>query len=74
MMKDMMDEIADRALDRGVEIPEQLTMEFLESLGIPLVVACTACDMTMVCGSAKISEDGHFWCGSCAEAMEQVAA
>ncbi|MEV4533410.1 hypothetical protein AB0J82_06215 [Asanoa sp. NPDC049518] len=35
--------------------------------GIPMVVACTGCGMTMVGASAFIDLDDHVWCGDCAD-------
>ena len=35
--------------------------------GLPMVVACTCCGMTMVAPSAMIDDDGQCYCSSCAE-------
>jgi hypothetical protein len=35
--------------------------------GLPMVVACTGCTMTMAGASARIDRDGQCWCITCAE-------
>lgn len=35
--------------------------------GVPMVVACTHCQMTMAVFSALIDEDGRCFCGDCAQ-------
>ena len=37
---------------------------FVEN-GLPMVVACTCCDMTMVSFSALVDEDGQCFCSEC---------
>ena len=38
---------------------------FVEN-GIPMVVKCTCCEMTMASPSAWIDDDGYIYCGECA--------
>jgi len=37
------------------------------SAGLPMIVACTCCTMTMAGAGALIDADGHTWCADCAE-------
>jgi hypothetical protein len=36
-----------------------------EEHGLPMVVSCTGCEMTMTLFSARISEDRQLWCSDC---------
>lgn len=38
---------------------------FME-LGVPMVVACTGCEMTMAVTNSLVDDDGYIWCRSCA--------
>lgn len=33
--------------------------------GLPMVVSCTCCGMTMVAPSAFVDDDGSIYCGDC---------
>ena len=35
--------------------------------GIPMVVACTCCGMTMAAPNAMVDEEGHAYCWDCAD-------
>lgn len=35
--------------------------------GLPMIVACTCCGMTMAAPSAMIDDDGQCYCSNCAE-------
>ena len=39
--------------------------------GIPMVVRCCCCDMTMVSPSAWIDDEGYTYCGTCADVEEE---
>lgn len=39
--------------------------------GIPMVVACTCCGMTMASPSAWIDDKGYTYCGMCADVEEE---
>ena len=51
-----------------VEIPEGpiISGSWFAKNNIPMVVACTCCETTMVVTSALIDEDGQIYCSSCA--------
>lgn len=36
-------------------------------VGLPMIVACTGCTMTMAGAGALIDADGQCWCADCAE-------
>ncbi|MEV7227281.1 hypothetical protein AB0M79_09700 [Polymorphospora sp. NPDC051019] len=38
-----------------------------KAAGLPMIVACTHCTMTMAGASALIDVDGYIWCADCAE-------
>lgn len=63
------DEILRRFKAAGVD-PNQSTFTEAEFqlAGIPMVVRCTSCDMTMVCFSAFLDSDGRTYCERCADA------
>lgn len=50
-------------------IPQgNIPAEWFEKHGIPMVVRCTCCGMTMCVMSAYIDEDDQTFCGGCADA------
>ncbi len=62
---------------KGREYPKpdgedgSISLAAFEAVGVPMVVACTNCEMTMVCGpKVPCDEDGRIWCTECAEAFE----
>jgi hypothetical protein len=40
--------------------------------GLPMIVACYGCDMTLCIANCLLDDDGRFWCKSCAEDLESV--
>ena len=38
--------------------------------GLPMIVSCTCCGMTMASPSAWLDEDGHCYCSGCAGAED----
>lgn len=54
-----------------VEIPQgNISGEWFSRNGLPMVVRCSCCDMTMASPSAWIDEDGDVYCGLCANRVE----
>lgn len=53
----------------GTEPP---TLEEMARVGMPAVVECTGCTMTMVVLSAHIDSDMQCWCATCADAFAEV--
>lgn len=51
----------------------KITMAAFDDAGIPMVVACTACEMTMTCHSKRKvdAETGAVFCDSCAESISR---
>jgi hypothetical protein len=65
--------IEERAAEKGLTIPEGgIPLDFLDALGIPMVVECTGCEMTMCVSSAKVDDDLRTWCSDCASEPETV--
>lgn len=52
----------------GIELPNGAIDGgwFVEN-GLPMIVSCTCCGMTMALPSAMVDEDGTIYCSSCAE-------
>ena len=51
----------------GIETPkDNIPGSWFVENGLPMVVACTCCGMTMCSVSAWIDEDGQCFCGGCA--------
>lgn len=40
--------------------------DLFQQHGVPMVVACTHCQMTMAVFSAKVDDHGNTWCVDCA--------
>jgi hypothetical protein len=38
-----------------------------DAVGLPMIVACTGCTMTMAGAAALIDAEGFCWCADCAE-------
>lgn len=56
----------------GIEIPEgDISGTWFHDNGIPMVVRCTCCDMTMASPSAWVDKEGYTYCGSCCEMEEK---
>lgn len=51
------------------KFPETPTVNgtWFSERGLPMVVACTCCQMTMALPSAVIDDDGNVYCPQCAE-------
>lgn len=55
----------------GVEVPNgNIPGSWFSENGIPMVVSCTCCGMTMASPSALIDEDGCCYCSSCGDTTE----
>ena len=51
----------------SIEVPEgSVSGEWFAKNGLPMIVRCTCCDMTMVLFSAYVNEEGETFCASCA--------
>lgn len=51
----------------GLEMPKgNIPGTWFSENGLPMIVACTCCGMTMSSPSAWIDRDGQCYCGSCA--------
>ena len=55
------------AEQNGIEIPKEsnIPMTWFHEKGLPAVVRCSNCQMTMILFSAMIDEDGYTYCPSC---------
>ncbi len=55
----------------GIEVPHgNIPGTWFSENGIPMVVSCTCCGMTMASPSALIDEDGCCYCSSCGDITE----
>jgi len=55
----------------GVEMPHgNIPGSWFTENGIPMVVRCSCCEMTMASPSAWIDEEGYTFCGDCAGVSE----
>ena len=55
----------------GLEVPSpHIPGNWFSENGIPMIVACTCCGMTMSSPSAWIDRDGQCYCGGCAGAVD----
>lgn len=53
--------------NKGIEVPEgSINGSWFEQNNLPMIVACTCCDMTMSVASVKIDDDGCCYCSNCA--------
>ena len=52
-----------------ISVPETDSIDggWFAAHGLPLIVACSCCEMTMALPSAMIDEHGHCFCSNCAE-------
>jgi len=51
----------------GLEMPrDSIPGSWFSKNGIPMIVACTCCGMTMAAPSALIDDDYQCYCSSCA--------
>ena len=52
----------------GIEIPKDtINGAWFAEHGLPMIVECTCCGMTMALPSAMVDKDGAVYCSSCAE-------
>lgn len=55
----------------NLEMPEgNISGTWFSENGIPMIVACSCCGMTMASPSAWIDEEGYTFCDSCADVEE----
>lgn len=55
----------------GIEVPhDSIPGTWFSENGIPMVVSCSCCGMTMASPSALIDEDGCCYCSSCGGTTE----
>lgn len=56
-----------------IELPETPTISggWFAKHGIPMVVRCTCCEMTMAAPSAWIDDEGYTYCSDCAKIEEE---
>ena len=55
----------------GLEVPSpHIPGNWFSENGIPMIVACTCCGMTMSSPSAWIDRDGQCYCSGCAGAED----
>ena len=46
---------------------ESVSGEWFAERRLPMIVACTCCEMTMALPSAMVDDDGYIFCSSCSE-------
>lgn len=50
----------------GIDMPSgEINGSWFSDNGLPMVVACCCCDMTMASPSAFIDDDGNCYCSGC---------
>lgn len=53
--------------DLGIDVPhDNIPGDWFSKTGIPMIVACTCCGMTMAAPSALIDNNGQCYCSGCA--------
>ncbi|MCK9477825.1 MAG: hypothetical protein M0R46_18070 [Candidatus Muirbacterium halophilum] len=65
-MKSGMEILKERAEEKNVELTKEIPASVFSQLGLPLIVACTGCGMTMCFPSCYVDENDFLWCGCCA--------
>lgn len=56
----------------NVEMPHgNIPGSWFHDNGIPMIVRCCCCDMTMASPSAWIDEEGYTYCSDCADIEEE---
>ena len=56
----------------NVEMPQgSISGDWFYDNGIPMIVRCCCCDMTMASPSAWIDEEGYTYCADCADIEEE---
>ena len=55
----------------GLEMPHgEIPGSWFSKNGLPMIVSCTCCGMTMAAPSAWIDDKGYIFCGDCAGAVD----
>jgi hypothetical protein len=49
----------------GITLGNQIPATVFAELGLPLIVACTCCGMTMCFPSCVIDDDNYVYCSDC---------
>ena len=62
--------LEERAKEEGIELGNQISGSVFSQLGLPMIVACTGCGMTMALSSCFIDEDSQVWCADCYDGDE----
>ena len=53
--------------ERGIEIPKgNISGDWFNKHGFPMVVRCCCCEMTMALTSAYIDDENYTYCSDCA--------
>ena len=68
------DILNERAADAGITLGSSIPLPVFTQLGLPAVVACTGCGMTMVMPSCLVDDDDQCWCRDCAGEDEDEEA
>ena len=54
--------------EMNIEMPQgEINGQWFAENGLPMIVQCTCCGMTMALPSAMIDEEGQIFCSQCAE-------
>jgi hypothetical protein len=54
--------------EMNIEMPQgEINGQWFAENGLPMIVECTCCGMTMALPSAMIDEEGQIFCSQCAE-------
>lgn len=54
--------------EMNIEMPKgEINGKWFAENGLPMIVECTCCGMTMALPSAMIDEEGQIFCSQCAE-------
>lgn len=58
--------------NHGIEMPKgDIDAGWFFKLGLPMVVECVCCQMTMAVPNAYIDKEGYTYCSSCADDSER---
>lgn len=56
----------------NIKMPEgTISGAWFSENGLPMVVRCSCCDMTMASPSAWINDEGYTFCSTCADVEEE---
>lgn len=51
-----------------IEMPKgNISGAWFAENGLPMIVACSCCEMTMASPNALVDDEGHCFCAGCAE-------